>query len=654
VKGRAHMPSDQQLGMDRAITRRDFINGIAVAAGGLAAPACPHAQEGAGAAGDFGGQSLAAAAPLHARRDGAPLPAWSEFADDGERFDLVVVGAGISGLAAAQMYRQHAGRPVSMLILDAAPELGGHALRNEFTARNGRRLIGYGGSESLDSPGLWSPAAHALVRSVGIELEQFKDYYDSGWQARHGLTQSAAWYAPQLWGEGRLVRHAPGEPAADWVARTPLLPAAQRDLLQLLQARHDPWPQLTRAQKRARLAGLSYDRFLTEVLGLHPQLTLLYRNRTSGYIGVGSDACSALDAFALGLPGFAGLALGEAVDALMSPSGRQAKGGRDDYIYHFPDGNAGLVRALLRSLIPAALPGSGMESLVLAERDDAQLDRPDAPLRIRLNSPVLRVQHAAGGMAVDVGYRGADGSLRRLRADQVVLACFHRVIPQLCPELPAAQREALNDQVRVPLIYGNVLLSHWRPFQRAGIAGLGLPGHLFDSLRIDFPVSIGRYRFPDSPDDPILLHLSSVVLDGPAGAPERVQAAAGRRKLLGLGFAELEREIRSILQGALGPFGFDAAADIEAITLNRWAHGYAYEYMRPWDSFWPAGPLPMHSARRGWGRIAIANSDAGAYAYAQGAIDQATRAVAELLPQARLPRFWREPGPSARQLKLPR
>jgi spermidine dehydrogenase len=641
----------QALGMDAAITRRDFINGVA--AGGLALP-CLHAQAAAAPAGEFGGQSLAAAAPLHARRDGAPLPDWAEFTDSGEQYDLVVVGAGISGLAAAQQYRQHAGRPLRMLILDAAPELGGHAQRNEFVARDGRRLIGYGGSESLDSPSLWSPAAHALVRSVGIELAQFKDYFDQGWQARHGLTQSASWYAPELWGEGRLVRHGPGEPAADWVARTPLLPAAQRDLLQLLEARHDPWPTLTPARKRARLATLSYDRFLTEVLGLHPQLTLLYRNRTSGYIGVGSDACSALDAFALGLPGFAGLRLGEAPDALMSPSGRQAMAGRDDYIYHFPDGNAGLVRALLRSLIPAALPGSGMESLVLAERDDGQLDRPEAPVRIRFNSPVLRVEHADDGRSVDIGYRDADGRLSRLRAGQAVLACFHRVIAQLCPELPAAQREALNDQVRVPLIYGNVLLSHWRPFQRAGISGLALPGHLFDSLRIDFPVSIGRYRFPDSPDEPILLHLSSVVLDGPAGTPERAQAAAGRRKLLALSFAELEHEIRAILQGALGPFGFDAAADIEAITLNRWAHGYAYEYMRPWDACWPAGPLPMQRARRGWGRIAIANSDAGAYAYAQGAIDQATRAVAELLPHARLPPYWRSPGPHPRKLGLQR
>jgi len=199
-----------------------------------------------------------------------------------------------------------------------------------------------------------------------------------------------------------------------------------------------------------------------------------------------------------------------------------------------------------------------------------------------------------------------------------------------------------------------VLLRNWHAFKRAGILGFYPTGGLWDEMRLDFPVSIGEYRFPDSPDDPILLHLSTVVLDGPKGSPGREQCAAGRRRLQSLAFAEAERDIRATLAGALGPFGFDPANDIEAITLNRWAHGYAYEYMRPWDAYWPDGPLPMTTARRGWGRIAIANADAGAYAYAHGAIDQATRAVAELLPHARLPAWWRTPGPSPRLLGLVR
>ena len=206
----------------------------------------------------------------------------------------------------------------------------------------------------------------------------------------------------------------------------------------------------------------------------------------------------------------------------------------------------------------------------------------------------------------------------------------------------------------MPLIYANVLVRDWHAFARAGITGFRLPGHRFEGVRIDMPVSIGRYRFAETPDDPVLLQMSAVVLDGPPGRPEREQAAAGRRLLAALRFEDLEREIRTILQGAMGPFGFDHARDIEAITINRWAHGYAYEYMRPWDQYWPNGPLPIHTARRGWGRIAIANADAGAYAYVQGAIDQATRAVGELLPHAKLPAYWRTPGPSPRALKLVR
>jgi len=664
---------DIALGMDRAISRRDFVNGVAVALGSAAlAPATARADDAGpvadagpaaataaanGPAGaDYAGQTLAAAAPLHARRDGAPRPQVPPFVPGGEAYDLIVVGAGISGLAAAWWWRQVAPQ-ARVLLVDALDRVGGHAQRNEFVAANGRRLIGYGGSEALDSPSLWSPAAHAVIRGVGIDIAQFTSYFDSGFRQRHGLTQHANWYAPSVWGRGTLVRHAHDAKPADWIARTPLVPQAQADLLRLLTAPVDPFPRLTRSARRARLAQITYDQLLVDALGLHPQVAQLFNNRTRGYIGVGTDATSALDAFALGLPGFEAMKLGDAVDAAMSPSGRQAKGGTDDYIYPFPDGNAGVARALVRSLVPAALPGSGMESLVLASLDAAELDREGAPVRIRLGCPVVNVQHAgepAHARAVDVTYADGTGALHTVRAAHVVLACFHRAIPFLCPELPPAQVDALNDQVKVPLLYGTVLIRHWQAFARAGIAGFELPGHLWEEIRLDMPVSIGRYRFPDSPDEPMLLHLSAVVLDGPKGRSEREQAAAGRRRLLSMPFAELERELRATLDGALGPFGFVAADDIEAITINRWAHGYAYEYMRPWDAFWPAGPLPIHTARKGWGRVAIANADGGAYAYVQGAIDQATRAVAELKPHAALPRYWRTPGPSAKALKLPR
>jgi len=652
-------PEDRRLGLDRPITRRDFLNGVALAVGGGAGGFAQAADDpGApGSPGGFAGQTLAAAAWMHARRDGAPRAEPPPFdAAEGETADLVVVGAGISGLAAAWLYRRHGPRDARVLVLDALPEPGGHAQRNEFVARDGRRVIGYGGSEALDSPSLWSPATQRVIRELGIDLKRFQTWYDAGWLERHGLVQHATWFDAASWGEAKLVRHPPDMRPAEWVAQLPLKAAARADLLALLEGRRDPFPRWPRARKRARLAELTYERFVVETLGLDPQVAQFYNARTRSLIGVGADATSALDAWALGLPGFDAMKLGDAPDARMSPSGRQAKAGRDEYIYHFPDGNAGVVRCLLRALVPDCFPDArtDIESLVVARRDDAALDVPGAPVRIRLNASVVDVRHAGGdprrARAVDVAWADAQGTLRTVRARQVVLACFHRAIPFMCPELPAAQVEALNDQVKVPLIYGNVLLGNWRAFKRAGIPAIRTPGLVWDEMRLDFPVSIGDYRFADDPSEPVLLHLGAVVLDGPRGAPERAQCAAGRRRLAALRFEDLEREIRATLDGALGEFGFDAARDIEAITLNRWAHGYAYEYMRPWDDFWPDGPLPCVAARRGWGRIAIANADAGAYAYVQGAIDQAARAVAELLPSAKLPPWWTTPGPRLHDL----
>ena len=82
----------------------------------------------------------------------------------------------------------------------------------------------------------------------------------------------------------------------------------------------------------------------------------------------------------------------------------------------------------------------------------------------------------------------------------------------------------------------------------------------------------------------------------------------------------------------LGGGGFDPARDILAITVNRWPHGYAYQYNSLFDPFWlEGGEPPCVRARRPFGRIAIANSDADAYSYTDAAIDQAHRAVRELL-----------------------
>jgi spermidine dehydrogenase len=346
--------------------------------------------------------------------------------------------------------------------------------------------------------------------------------------------------------------------------------------------------------------------------------------------------------------------LGERPYKTMSPSGRLALTDPDPYIYHFPDGNAGVARALVRKLIPKALAGSSMEELVAGKLDYAALDDAANDTRLRLNSSVVKVAHdgdPASAESVTVTYVEA-GKLKTVSARQVVLACWHRVIPYLTDEISAEQVKALNDQIKVPLIYTNVLLNNWRAFKEAGISGFDAPGLFFDGASMDFPVSIGDYKFADTPDDPIVLHLSKVVVTGEVGVSARDQAQAGRQLLTTVTFEEMERHIRDMLSRALAGTSFDAARDIEAITCNRWSHGYALEYMRPWDAYWPDGTLPIAAARQGWGRIAIANSDSGAYAYAHSAIDQAARAVDELLGGGVITGFSTFPGPPVEKLDL--
>lgn len=642
------------------IQRRDFLNGMALAIGPLGAAQAAQAEGHGGAEPTQGVDTIARRTGLQGQTDlvNANAHAWRDAPErlrdtaaevDPEVEDLVVVGAGLSGLAGAHLFRQHAGQPVRMLLLDPLDDVGGHARRNEFVSRSGVKLVGYGGSQSLDSPSLFSPAVHGLLADLGIELSRFKnEFFDQGWSERQGLTQTGVFFGRDAWGEDRLVRHAKDEPAAHWLARTPLTPAAQASLAALWASPRDVLPQLkTAAARRSALANTTYRDFLRQAWRADPQVLRWLQADTQGYFGVGIDATTALDAWAGGLPGFQGLALGDGVDARMSPSGRQLMAAQDEYIYHFPDGNAGVARALVRSLIPAALPGQGMEALVDATLDRSRLDVAGEPVRIRLQSTVVGLRHLGPpGQAelVELRYLDAAGRPRVVRARQVLLACWHRVIARLTDELPKTQRDALNDQVKTPLLYANVLLGNWRAFQRAGVHGLSVVDGFWGEATLDFPVSMGMQRFAQTPDEPVLLHLSKVVVPG-NGAPARSQASQGRAMLAGWDFAFLEGQVRGLLQGALGGFGFDAARDIEAITVNRWAHGYAYEYMRPWDRYWPRGPLPCDTARRGWGRVAIANSDAGAYAYAHSAIDQATRAVHELLPKARLPAWNRTPGP---------
>jgi len=562
-------------------------------------------------------------------------------AETGEQYDLVVVGGGISGLAAAHFFRKSAGESSRILVLDNHDDFGGHAKRNEFQA--GRRLLlGYGGTYAIESPAPYSRVARGLVEELGIDVSQWKRVDDPLIYASRGLGR-AVFFDKETFGADRLLLDPrptrredqedfalSADAARQFVEAAPLSGAAKKDFLRLYQEKKDYLPGLPSAEKKARLARLPYSEFLSKIVGVDPQVVRFFGPAPHPLFGLGIDAVSAQDAWGLGLPGFAGMALEPGPGPGMNRDAIPNKEA-DEYFFHFPDGNASIARLLVRRLIPAAIPGQSADDVVTAHADYARLDDPASPVRLRLNSTAVRVVHAgepAGSKSVSITYsRG--GKLYTVTGAKCILACWNFVIPFICPTLPDKQKEALSYEAKVPIVYTNVAVRNWQAFIKLGAHSIYAPGSYHSYVGLDQPVSIGDYRCSESPDEPVVIHMMRTPCS--PGLPARDQHRAGRASLLATSFETFEWNIREQLARMLGPGGFDPARDIAAITVNRWPHGYAYEYNSLFDRFWlEGGAQPCEVARRRFGRIAIANADAAAYAYTDAAIDQAWRAVDEI------------------------
>jgi len=379
---------------------------------------------------------------------------------------------------------------------------------------------------------------------------------------------------------------------------------------------------------------MSYKDFLLNVVKVHPDVIPFYQTRTHGLYGVGIDAVGALELWP-NSPGFQGLNLKPGPYRRLSFTALGEHIQKQPYEYHFPDGNATIARLLVRSLVPGAMPGHTVEDSVLANVDYSRLDRSDSPIRIRLGSTCLRARHIgnpvgspATAKEVEVVY-GREKQLYRVRAKSAILGCWNMMIPYLCPELPPNQKEALHYGVKVPLVYTAVALRNWTAFKKLGIRGVQTPGMYHSTLNLEQPTDIGDYRPGMSPEQPVIVRMLRTPCK--PGLSARDQQRAGHADLLSTPFSTFERNIRDQMVRVLGTGGFDPARDIEAITVNRWPHGYAYEYNYLFDPEWPEGQAPCQIARQRCGRIAIANSDAAAAAYTDAAMDQACRAVQELL-----------------------
>jgi spermidine dehydrogenase len=623
--------------MSDRISRRDFLNGVAVTIGaGLAIPEALRAAE--SSSGDYPpalagmrGSTDVSYAGAHALRDGKKF-AITQLPVEGT-VDLVVIGAGISGLAAAYYFRKR--KPnASILLLDNHDDFGGHARRCEMHV-DGRLILGYGGSEAIQSPAnLWSEGALALLEDLGVDLEQFETAFDRTLYPGLGLSRGML-FTKEAFGVDKLVTGDPTRMVADDIpptklnARTPaqfigdfpLPEASRRQLIALYTEKREVLPGKNVDEKQEILGAISYRDFLTHHWGLDAKAADTFQKRPHDFYALGIDAIPALDLGAIGYPGFQGLGL---------PPDAEAQAEMDEpYIYHFPDGNASLARLLVRRLIPGVAPGSTMQDVVTAAFDYSKLDATGAKTRLRLNSTVVTLANLAGNnrnAGVDIGYL-RDGKLHRVQATHAIHAGYNMMLPYMMGELAKPQRDALAAGVKAPLVYAKVALRSWEPWVKAGVHEVTNPMGFFSRIKLDYPVSLGAYQFPKSPREPIGVHMVHVPTPANAG-DERAAWRAGRAILYATTFAQFEAKLTDELTRILGPSGFDAKRDIAAIDVFRWGHGYAYGFNSLFDK--EVEPEVPVVARKRVGRIAIANSDAAWEAYAHAAIDQAARAVEEL------------------------
>ena len=629
------------------ITRRDLLNGMALGAGALLLPA--HGNESGGQAAkttainpeDFSNYYPPTLTGMRGSHVGsfevAHALAWQGQKPDAyeplnEHYDLVVVGAGMSGLAAAWYYLKKAAPEARVLVLDNHDDFGGHAKRNEFHY-NGRMLLSLGGAQNLDSPSNYGDVAGSLMIDLGIDeaaiaqmAANTPDDYPLGGKLGGdiGLTVPDGDGHLTIGGHWLKYFHGRGDYRAA-VSELPI-PENQKDkLVVFFGGEKDFLDDLSLTEKWDYVNNTSYNQFLLDRVGLSidtiPILNahLLILNGPSGWNH------TVLEGILAGCPGLRAMGwLADFVDSIAAMLIDDLAG----EIRMFPDGNASVARLLIQKMIPGVAPGmKGFEDVAIARFDYSALDLADQPVRVRLNSTAVGVKEVGDQVQVDYVQQGKP---LNITANHCVLACYNNLIPHLCPEMSDVQKEGLRYGVRVPFVYANVLLDNGRAFSKLGVTITQCPYDPFQWVSAAPTMTSGGYKPPSSPDDPMVVFMMSspTPADGQEGTT-RDLLRVGRHKIYATTFDEYEEEIREQLQAMLGRFGFDHETDIKAITVNRIPHGYAYWYQGLDDPEWEEGQAPHEIGRQQFGRISIANSDSEVTPLMNAAFDAAYRAVEE-------------------------
>ena len=636
--------------MTRRIKRRDFLNGAAIGTGGLLLAGCnrdpitdepmsvetprPFSPPGTS---DYYPPTLTGMRGSHeGSYEVAHELAWrgnkpERYEALNEHYDLIVVGAGMSGLAAARYYQQKMGDDARILILDNHDDFGGHAKRNEFH-QDGRMMLSLGGAQNIEALNHYSDAARGLMEDIGID-DDFIDFMDrqtpedlflaGKLQADNGIAMPGADGHVTVGGNW-LAAMFGGKDYEKSVRALPLPEPEQDKLINFFAGHQDCLDDLSLSEKWEYINTTSYNRYLVDKVGLD-ESTLPIMNAILIHLnGVSGWNLTVLEGLTLGGTGIKSMGwVGKATAMLAEVTLSKLLS-----VDMFPDGNASVARLLVQKLIPAVAPDmQGREDVVITRFNYGALDRETNTTRLRLNSTAVGVRNNDNQVEVDYVQQG---KAQRVTADHCVLACYNALIPHLCPEMPDTQKEGLSYGVKTPFVYANVQLENGRAYSKLDATLFQCPYDPFQWVSTAPTVAVGGYEPPRGPDDPMVVFMMHSPMTGPEqSASCRDQLRRARHQIYSTAYADYEQQIRQQLQSILGKHGFNHETDIRAITVNRIPHGYAYVYLGLYDPKWEEGQAPHEIGRAQFGRISIANTDSEATPLMNLAFDAAWRAVEE-------------------------
>ena len=632
---------------DSNITRRDFVKGTLIGSGAMLLTMPPpimaasdkgaaNGWDGYAGVGDYArsnGNTKSTMTAAHLIRDNKIDELLSDAIDTGESYDLVVIGGGFAGLSAARAFLKGAKPGQTCLILENHALAGGEAKRNEFIV-NGYKITGPQGSNLTVVPTtkgdwydeLWDdlaiPRNPTFQKLTGYDgkLRIAKANYLPMFGIAEQTATCGYFFDKETFG-GETYWDI--DSSENGYTNTAFPEVVKADLKRLKEGEGvnlagDEWEKW--------LDSITYKDYFEKVLKIQLETTQLFDNVLSTTGGLGCDAVSALHAMKSGLPGF-DKGFGEGALYRLDANDRDPEG-----IFSFPGGNDGVFRLLLKSVLPGSIAGGeSFEEIHDALFQFQNFDRPQSPVRIRLNATAIRVEHDDPDKSngVTVTYQ-RNGKIYQVKARGVVSAVGGWVNRHIVKDLPEEYIQAYDQFVHGSNMIINVALTNWRFLARLGISGCHYfsAGGLGTFCNIRQPVIFGENQAPLNPDKPIVL---TFYMGFPKpGLTAKDQAANARWELLSKSYKDIETALRQHMTHMFSSAGFDDKRDIAGIVLNRWGH--AYLVSTPGFIYGKAdNPAPLDVITKRFGRIAFGHSEHNGLQEWFGAVEHGERAAQQVL-----------------------